>query len=176
MLPNRPAPNRLESNNPSLHQTQGDSPGTWAALRVGVTSCILVRMDEPVVDAAEAVAELTEAFMVYEAALVAGDVATMGESFWDDQRLVRYGIANQQNGAVALAAWRARQPGVGADRTLSETQVTTFGTAFGIVTTVFRYPGRPMKGRQSQCWVRGADRWRVVSAHVSEIPDGDSLI
>jgi len=25
MLPNRPAPNRLESNNPSLHQTQGDS-------------------------------------------------------------------------------------------------------------------------------------------------------
>ena len=35
--------------------------------------------------------------------------------------------------------------------------------------TEFRRDGDPRVGRQSQTWVRFADGWRVVAAHVSLI-------
>ena len=38
-----------------------------------------------------------------------------------------------------------------------------------VVTTLFDYPDRAVEGRQSQTWVRFADGWRVVAAHVSEL-------
>jgi hypothetical protein len=56
-------------------------------------------------------------------------------------------------------------------RLLFETAVRTWGNSFGLVTTCFRYPGRPIVGRQSQTWLRIDGTWRIVSAHVSEIPE-----
>lgn len=50
------------------------------------------------------------------------------------------------------------------------TTVTTFGADTASVTTLFHYPDRPLIGRQSQMWVRLPEGWRIVSAHVSEIP------
>jgi len=116
----------------------------------------------------EVVAEVTAAFWRYENALVVADLEVLSQSFWDDEATVRFGVADRQIGAAALRAWRAGQgplPG----RQLFDTQVTTFGDSAASVTTMFRYPGRPRTGRQSQMWVRFESEWHIVSAHVSEI-------
>jgi ketosteroid isomerase-like protein len=115
------------------------------------------------------VAEVTEAFERYEAALVARDLETMAESFADGAEVVRFGIADRQRGPQELMRWRSEQPALPPGRTLFETSVTTYGTDFAVVSTCFSYPGRPAVGRQSQTWLRGADGWKIVLAHVSEI-------
>ncbi|MGB7798727.1 MAG: AtzH-like domain-containing protein [Pseudonocardiaceae bacterium] len=38
------------------------------------------------------------------------------------------------------------------------------------MTTLFDYPHRPNEGRQTQVWVRFPEGWRIVSAHLSEVP------
>ena len=47
--------------------------------------------------------------------------------------------------------------------------ITTFGRDFATAMTEFRRDGSPNVGRQSQTWVRFADGWKVVAAHVSVI-------
>jgi hypothetical protein len=122
--------------------------------------------DQPLV-----VADLLEAFQAYERALVDHDLVAMADAFADDEQLVRFGIADRQRGATELARWRAAQAPLPAERRLFETVVRTWGENFGVVTTCFSYPGRPFVGRQSQTWVRIDGTWRIVSAHVSEIPE-----
>jgi hypothetical protein len=113
-------------------------------------------------------AEVSAAFARYEAALSAGDHAVLNESFLAIPATVRFGIADHQQGIDELRAWRATQ-GPLAGRDVQNTRITTFGTDTAVVTTLFRYPGRPVVGRQSQTWVRMPAGWRIVSAHVSEI-------
>jgi hypothetical protein len=38
-----------------------------------------------------------------------------------------------------------------------------------VVSTLFGYPRGRTEGRQTQTWVRFAEGWRIVAAHVSEI-------
>lgn len=121
------------------------------------------------VDRDDVVAEVAQAFAAYEKALVDGDVETMTDAFWADERVVRYGVDDRQDGASALRAWRAAQPPLPPGRQLADTRITTFGTDFAVVTTLFTYPGRPAEGRQSQAWARIGGTWRIVSAHVSEV-------
>jgi endo-1,4-beta-mannosidase len=52
------------------------------------------------------------------------------------------------------------------------TDVLTFGRDAALVTTLSDLPGRPLEGRQSQCWVRLEVGWRIVHAHVSEVTPG----
>jgi len=113
-------------------------------------------------------AEVSAAFARYEAALLVGDHAVLNESFWASPTTVRFGIADHQQGIDELRAWRATQ-GPLDGRDIQNTRITTFGTDTAVVTTLFRYPGRPVVGRQSQTWVRMPAGWRIVSAHVSEI-------
>jgi hypothetical protein len=117
------------------------------------------------------VAELRDAFEEYERALVEHDLEAMAAAFVVDEELVRFGISDRQQGATELAQWRAAQPPLPPGRSLFETVVRTWGDEFGVVTTCFRYPGRPFVGRQSQTWLRIDGKWRIVSAHVSEIPE-----
>lgn len=117
----------------------------------------------------DVVAEVRAAFERYEAALVAGDAAVMGELFADGEEVVRFGIADAQHGAAELAAWRAAQPPPPPGRTLEDTVVATYGDDVAVVSTAFRYPGRTELGRQQQTWVRLEGRWRIVAAHVSRI-------
>ncbi len=124
------------------------------------------------VDRPEVVAEVRAAFLAYEAALVAGDAAALEKAFWASPQTVRFGIADRQRGAAEIARWRRTQgplPG----RRLHETAVTTFGPDAAVTTTLFGYPGRDAGGRQSQTWVRFAEGWRIVAAHVSEVPAAD---
>jgi ketosteroid isomerase-like protein len=120
-------------------------------------------------DDPHAVAQVRAVFERYERALREADVATLTELFWDDPRCVRYGVADRQYGAAEIAAWRRADPGVPAGRTLRETVIVAIDDRTAVVSTLFGYPGGHTEGRQTQTWVRFAEGWRIVAAHVSEV-------
>ena len=126
-----------------------------------------VELDRP-----EVVADVLAAFHRYEQALVDGDLAVLTELFWDDPRCVRFGVADRQRGAAQITAWRHRHPTVPPGRRLFDTRVLAVDQHTAVVTTLFGYPDGAVEGRQSQTWVRFAPGWRVVAAHVSEVPPG----
>jgi hypothetical protein len=128
-------------------------------------------LEQPVTfDRPEVVAEVTRAFEQYERALVDGDVAVMTELFWDDPRCVRFGVADRQQGADEIEAWRRTYPSVPPGRKLHDTRVLAVDDRTAVVTTLIGYPDRGIEGRQSQTWVRLPEGWRIVEAHVSELP------
>jgi hypothetical protein len=120
-------------------------------------------------DRPEVLADVRAAFDRYERALVAGDVAVLSELFWDDPRCVRFGVADRQQGAAEIAAWRRAHPSVPAGRVLRDTRVLAIDDRTAVVTTLFGHPGDAAEGRQSQTWVRLPEGWRIVAAHVSEL-------
>jgi hypothetical protein len=124
-----------------------------------------VALDRP-----EVVAEVRAAFDRYEKALVAGDVPVMTELFWADPRCVRFGVADRQHGGAEIEAWRRQHPSVPPGRVLRDTRVLAVGDRTAVVTTLIGYPDGAVEGRQSQTWVRFPEGWRVVEAHVSELP------
>jgi ketosteroid isomerase-like protein len=124
---------------------------------------------ETEVNRPETVAAVAEAFAEYERALVRNDCDVLNAAFWPSEHTIRFGIADMQAGAEAIAEWRREQSALPPGRTLADTRITTIGDDIAIVTTLFTYPGRPRLGRQSQTWARLADGWRIVSAHVSEV-------
>lgn len=124
------------------------------------------------IDRPEVVAEVRAAFDRYERALVTGDVGVLTELFWDDPRCLRYGVADRQYGAADIAAWRSEHPSVPAGRRLRDTRVLALGDGAAVVTTLFDHPGLGTEGRQSQTWFRSPHGWRIVAAHVSEVPLG----
>ncbi len=116
-------------------------------------------------------AEVEAAFAAYEAALISNDVKVLEAMFWDDPLTIRYGIGENLYGMEAIRAFRRARPSVGLNRTLSQTVITTFGRDSATAMTLFGRDSAPGKiGRQSQSWVRMADGWRIVAAHVSIIP------
>lgn len=119
------------------------------------------------VDIPEVLAELTEAFRRYEAALVSNDVAVLDALFWKDGRTVRYGATGVLHGWEEIAAFRAARPSQGLGRELLRTEIHSFGRDFGTASTTFRREGSARLGRQQQSWVRMPEGWRVVAAHVS---------
>ncbi len=121
--------------------------------------------DEP-----SAVAEVTACFLDYERALTGRDLVTLGRYFDDGAALVRFGVADEQRGPEELAAWRENQPPLPPGRQLHGTTVSTFGPDYAVVSTRFSSPDRPYRGRQSQTWAKMDGRWRIVHAHVSEVP------
>jgi hypothetical protein len=119
------------------------------------------------IDDEQVIAEVAAAFQAYEEALIAERHEELDQWFWNDPRVVRFGIAEFQYGHEAIAAWRRRSPHVGYDRTLHHTVITAFGSDHAIVATEFGASGGPAAGRQSQLWVRAEGAWRIVHAHVS---------
>lgn len=122
------------------------------------------------IDIPEVKAELQAAFARYEAALIGNDVATLDALFWPDARTIRYGANENLYGIDEISAFRAARSPVGLARRLERTVITTYGRSFGTAATLFRRDNAPGRvGRQMQTWVRFADGWRVVAAHVSVI-------
>jgi hypothetical protein len=125
------------------------------------------------IDLPEVKAEVERAFAAYEAALTGNDVATLEALFRDDPRTLRYGATENLYGMDEIRAFRRGRSPKGLDRALERTLITTYGRDFAVANTLFRREGAPGKiGRQSQTWVRFADGWRIVSAHVSVIDEG----
>lgn len=118
----------------------------------------------------DVVAEVTEAFARYEKALTSNDVATLDALFRKDQSTIRYGIGENLYGYEAIAAFRAARNPAGLMRELSKTVITAYGRDTAVASTLFSRTSAPGRvGRQMQTWVRFADGWRIVAAHVSLI-------
>ena len=112
------------------------------------------------------VAEVADAFARYEAALVENDVVTLNALFWKAPQTLRFGTAENLYGFDAIASFRSARMPPG-ERSLTHTVITTYGADFATANTEFRRPGSPRLGRQSQTWLRLAEGWRIVAAHVS---------
>ena len=112
-------------------------------------------------------AEVSAVFARYEDALVNNQVEVLDELFWASDFTVRFGVGENLYGIEAIRAFRIARSGLGLARTLQNTTLTTFGTDFATAMTEFRREGANKPGRQSQTWVRLAEGWRVVAAHVS---------
>ena len=115
----------------------------------------------------DVLAEVEAAFAAYEAALVGNDVATLDRLFWDHASTLRYGATENLYGYAEIAAFRAQRAAKGLARTISRRSLTTFGRDFAVANIEFIRDGSTRIGRQSQTWVRFAEGWRVVAAHVS---------
>jgi len=113
------------------------------------------------------VAEVTAEFERYETALLSNDIATLDALFWNSPLTLRYGVGERLYGYDAIAAFRTARAGGSPQRVLANTVITTFGRDFATANTEFHRAGEPRIGRQSQTWVRTANGWRIVSAHVS---------
>ena len=127
------------------------------------------------VDLPDVLAEVTAAFTRYEAALVSNDIAVLGELFRKDPRTLRYGVGENLYGIDAIAAFRAARSPIGLGRRTDKTVITTYGRDTAVASTLFyrdSLVGRV--GRQMQTWVRFAEGWRIVAAHVSIISDPES--
>ena len=122
------------------------------------------------VDLPDVVAEVREAFERYEHALVSNDVAALDGFFRDDPRTLRYGVGENLYGSEAIKAFRAARSPVGLARTRSKTVITAYGRDFAVASTLFHRTAGKV-GRQMQTWVRFAEGWRIVAAHVSIIDE-----
>lgn len=115
----------------------------------------------------DVLAEVTAAFDRYEAALMANDVATLDELFWDSPHTLRYGAGENLYGIEAIRSYRHARPTTGLARAILRTQITTYGDSFAATHLEFQRVGSERLGRQTQAWVKLPQGWRVVSAHVS---------
>jgi len=115
-------------------------------------------------------AEAEAAFAGYETALVTNDVDALQAYFWNDDKTIRYGIGENLYGWEEIGKFRAARSPAGLARTLARTVITTYGADFATASTLFERESMPGKiGRQMQTWMRTADGWKVVAAHVSVI-------
>lgn len=115
----------------------------------------------------DVLAEVTAAFDRYEVALVTNDVSVLDELFWNSPHTLRYGATENLYGFEAICTFRAGRPSQGLARTILKTVITTYGHDFATANVEFQREGSAKTGRQSQTWMRTANGWRVVAAHVS---------
>ncbi len=124
------------------------------------------------VDLPDVLAEVTAQFARYEKALVSNNVAVLDELFRADARTLRYGIGENLYGHDAITAFRAARSPVGLMRRIADTVITSYGRDTAVASTLFYRDSAPGKvGRQMQTWVRFAEGWKIVAAHVSVIDE-----
>ena len=111
--------------------------------------------------------ELTAAFDQYEDALIHNKVDVLDALFWNSPHTLRYGAKENLSGYDEIKAFRAARPGAALSRTVLTRHIVTFGLTMGVSNITFQRSTEPRIGRQSQTWVKFAEGWRVVSAHVS---------
>lgn len=115
----------------------------------------------------DVVDEVTQAFQGYEHALVHNHIEALDRLFWHSPHTMRYGAGENLYGYAQIQAFRAARPSAGLARTVTRTQLTTYGRDFATTHLEFSRAGSDKVGRQTQTWLRLPEGWRVVSAHVS---------
>jgi len=118
-------------------------------------------IDDPIL-----LAEVTAAFHSYERALMADDVATMDALFHAAPTTNRYGVGEVLYGIDEIRDFRKGRGG-SPQRRLGRVAITVYGAGFATADAEFFRENSDRRGRQSQAWVKFADGWKVVSAHVS---------
>jgi hypothetical protein len=119
------------------------------------------------IDLPEILAEVTTLCDAYETALVGNDVSVLDALFWVSPRTLRFGATENLYGYAAIQAFRASRPLAGLARAVRRREITTFGRDLAMAHVEFQRAGDFRIGRQSQTWVRMAEGWRIVAAHVS---------
>lgn len=131
-------------------------------------SKVMTEINNPMV-----VKEISRLFEEYEVALCNNDVATLNKFFWDAEAVVRFGPMENLYGSTAIQDYRKSRPNIKLSRQISNLKVTAFGLDTGIVTLEF-YGGlegqTARSGRLTQVWRNLPDGWKIVSAHVSWMP------
>ena len=120
-----------------------------------------------VINLPQPLAELNSAFDQYEDALVHNKVDVLDALFWNSLHTLRYGAGENLVGYEQIKAFRAARPGAGLARKIESRHIVTFGDSMGVANVTFKRSNDARVGRQSQTWVKFAQGWRVVSAHVS---------
>ncbi|UXA51554.1 oxalurate catabolism protein HpxZ [Xanthomonas prunicola] len=118
------------------------------------------------IDLPEVIAQVTEAFDAYERALMRDDIAAMDTLFHAAPSTVRYGVGEVLYGIEAIRAFRIGRGG-SPQRQLVHVEVHSYGRDHATTHAEFVRESSSARGRQSQSWVRFADGWKVVAAHVS---------
>jgi hypothetical protein len=120
----------------------------------------------------DVVAELQELYPRYEQPLVTNDVDTLIGMFWATPQVMRFGITENLYGFEDLESFRKGRPAANLAREVKRLDIVTFGWDFASITLEFHREtaNGPVSGRQSQAWVRFPQGWRIVSAHVSLLP------
>lgn len=119
------------------------------------------------INLSDVLAEVTAAFERYEDALVHNKIEVLDELFWASPHTLRFGATENLYGYDEIRAFRAARPAQGLARELVRTVITCYGRDFATANCEFRREGSTKTGRQSQTWMRTAQGWRVVAAHVS---------
>ena len=133
-------------------------------------------MSPPGIDLPDVVEDVKRQFWAYEKAFMANDVEALIDFFWADPRLTRYGIADRQFGIEQMRTFRRASPAPDFTRRIENLRVATFGDAAAVAYCEFVRSDTPLRGFQSQTWVRlmesgaSVSTWKIVSAHVSMIP------
>ncbi len=120
-----------------------------------------MKIDDPVLHA-----EITEAFYEYERALMEDDIPAMDKLFHDAPTTNRFGVGEVLYGIEAIREFRKGRGG-SPQRRLGRVAITVYVERFATADAEFFREGSERRGRQTQSWVRFADGWKVVSAHVS---------
>jgi hypothetical protein len=122
----------------------------------------------------EVIAELATLYPLYEDALVSNDVDTLMALFWAGDQVMRFGVTENLYGPGELEAFRKGRAATNLARTITRLDIVSFGRDFASITLEFERASAsgPIRGRQSQVWVRFPEGWRIVQAHVSLLPRG----
>lgn len=120
-----------------------------------------MKVNDPVL-----LAEVTAAFQEYERALMADDLPAMDALFHAAPTTNRFGVGEVLWGIEAIREFRKGRGG-SPQRRLGHVAITVYDEAFATADAEFFRAGSERRGRQSQAWVKFADGWKVVSAHVS---------
>jgi 1-carboxybiuret hydrolase subunit AtzH-like protein len=117
----------------------------------------------------EVVAELQALYSQYESALVTNNSEVLTKMFWASPHAMRFGVTENLYGIDEIAAFRKGRSPANLARTIRRLDIVAFGRDYASITLEFErtVDGRTVAGRQSQTWVRLAEGWRIVAAHVS---------
>jgi hypothetical protein len=128
------------------------------------------------IDVPDVLAEVSAQFARYEKALVSNDVTVLDELFRADTRTLRYGVGENLYGYEAITAFRAARSPAGLMRRTAKTVITTYGRDTAVASTLFYRDSAPGRvGRQMQTWIRFAEGWKIVAAHVSIIDEPQDM-
>jgi hypothetical protein len=130
-------------------------------------------MSTPSINDPDLVSELTDLYLQYEKALCENDIETLDGLFWQSSEVVRFGATENLYGIDEIRSFRQNRPTKDLARQISNLKVVTFGNDTAAVTLEFcrTINGVPRLGRQSQMWRRLPEGWKIVSAHVSLLPN-----